>query len=75
MERNLGEQPIKQIIEQHDLKSSDLISASTENITYKMLSRACKGRRLNPNVQQKICNSLNNATGKVFLIKDLFNYW
>jgi hypothetical protein len=74
MERNLGEQPIKQIIEQHNLKSSDLISASTENITYKMLSRAYKGRRLNPSIQQKICNSLNNATGKIFLIKDLFNY-
>jgi hypothetical protein len=74
MERDLGEKPIKQIIEQYALKNSDLISASTENITYKMLSRACKGRRLTPHVQQKICNSLNNATGKVFLINDLFNY-
>ncbi len=74
MERDFGEQPIKQIIEQHDLKNSDLISASTENITYKMLSRACKGRLLTPHVQQKICNALNNATGKIFLIKDIFNY-
>lgn len=74
MEKDFGEQPIKQIMEQHNLESSQLISASTENITYKMLARACKGRRLNPTVQQKICNALNNATGKVFLIKDLFTY-
>lgn len=74
MERNLGKQPITQILEQNNLKSTDLVSASTENITYKMVSRACKGRRLTLNIQKKICNSLNKATGKTFTVKDLFNY-
>jgi len=74
MERDLGEQPIKQIIAQSNFENSDLVAVSKENITYKMLTRACKGRLLTSSVQQKICNSLNNATGKNFSVKDLFNY-
>lgn len=74
MERNLGEQPIARILEENNLKSSDLIAASTESITYKMVSRACIGRRLSSHVQIKICNALNNATGKTFMVKELFNY-
>ncbi|MDB2613844.1 hypothetical protein N9Y92_01645 [Chlamydiales bacterium] len=74
MERDLGEQPIARIIEDNELTSSDLVSASTENITFKMISRAYKGRRLTPHVQVKICNALNKASGKVFSLNDLFNY-
>ena len=74
MERNLDEQPIVRILVENKLNSSDLISASTENITYKMLARASKGRRLTPHIQVKICNALNRATGKNFTVKDLFNY-
>lgn len=74
MERNLGEQPIAAILNEYNLSSGDLVSASTENITYKMVSKACKGRRLTPHVQTKICNALNAATGKHFSISDLFNY-
>lgn len=74
MERNLGEQPLSRILAEHNLKSGDLVAASTENITYKMVSRACTGRRLTPHVQVKICNALNKATGKTFSLTDLFNY-
>ena len=74
MERNLNEQPIARILVENKLTNSDLISASKENITYKMLARACKGRRLTPHVQVKICNALNRATAKAFTVKDLFNY-
>jgi hypothetical protein len=74
MERNLGEQPIAGIMKEHELSNGDLVSASTENITFKMVSKACKGRRLTPNVQTKICNALNAATGKQFSSSDLFNY-
>ncbi len=74
MERDLGEQPIKQILAKHNLASGDLVSASEENITYKMVSRACKGRRLTPHVQVKICNALNRAADKLYTPKDLFNY-
>ena len=74
MERNLGEQPVVHILAENQLEASDLVKASTENITFKMVSRACKGRRLTPHVQQKICNALNLASGKNFTTKDLFNY-
>ena len=74
MERNLNEQPIAHILAENKLANSDLISASIESITYKMLARACKGRRLTPHVQVKICNALNRASGKDFTVKDLFNY-
>lgn len=74
MERNLGEQPITAILKDYHLVSGDLVSASNENITYKMVSKACKGRRLTPHVQTKICNAVNSATGKNFSISDLFNY-
>ena len=74
LERNLGKQPIADIIAEHKIAAGDLVSASTENITFKMVSRACKGRRLTPHVQQKICNALNAVSGKTFTVRDLFNY-
>ena len=74
IERDLGEQPIAKIIALYGLKARDLVTCSTEQITYKMLSRAVKGRRLTPNVQSKILKALNKATGKDHQIEDLFNY-
>ena len=72
--RNLGEQPIATIMAAHNLKPHDLVAASTEQITHKMVSRACKGRRLTPNVQSKILNALNSATEQSYSFADLFNY-
>ena len=74
IERNLGEQPLAQILTDHDLKAKDLVVISTENLTHKMVSRACKGRRLTPNVKSKISNALNKAADKKYSIKELFNY-
>ena len=73
-ERNLGAQPILHLMLEHGLKPHDLVAASLEQITHKMVSRACKGRRLTPNVQTKILNALNRATGKQNSMRDLFNY-
>lgn len=74
IERNLGEQPVALIIRDHDLKARDLVSISTEQITHKMVSRACKGRRLTPNVKSKIRNALNSATDKTYSLEELFTY-
>jgi len=74
IERNLGEQPIAEIMRSHELKAHDLVAASTEQITHKMVKRACKGRRLTPNVKSKIINALNAATGETHRGADLFNY-
>ncbi len=74
IERNLGEQPIRKILEEHGVKANDLVAVSTEYLTHKMVSRACKGRRLTPNVKSKVCNALNKAVEKEYFIKDLFTY-
>ena len=74
MERDLNEQPIAHILIKNKLTNNDIISASKENITYKMLSRAIKDRRLTHHIQVKICNALNRAWGKTYTVRDLFNY-
>ena len=74
MERNLGEQPIAQIMREHNLKPHDLVAISSVEITHKMVSRACKGRRLTLNTQSKVLAALNRATGKNYALRDLFTY-
>ncbi len=74
VERNLGEQPIARIMREQGLRPHDLVAASTDQITHKMVSRACKGRRLTAHVQAKILHALNQATGKTYALRDLFNY-
>lgn len=74
VERDLGEQPLAAILAARQLRSHDLVAASTEQITHKMVARAAKGRRLTPNVQGKILRALNRATGETFTLPQLFNY-
>lgn len=74
IERNLGEQPMARIMREHNLKPHDLVSISSVEMTHKMVSRACKGRRLTPNTQAKVLAALNRATGKSYSLRDLFNY-
>ncbi|MFA5239458.1 MAG: hypothetical protein WC476_07100 [Phycisphaerae bacterium] len=73
-ERELGPQPIGRILAELKLKPHSLVAASTQQLTHKMVSRACKGRRLTANTQSKILNALNTATGKTYSLSDLFNY-
>ena len=73
-ERNIGPQPIERIMAELKLKTHDLVAVSTEQLTHKMVSRACKGRRLGPTVKNKVLNALNIASGKNFTVHDLFNY-
>ena len=74
IERNLGEQPIAKILEEKGLKAHDLVTASPVPMTHKMVARACKGRRLTPNVQNKVMEALNAATGESYTLADLFTY-
>jgi acyl transferase domain-containing protein len=73
-ERDLGEQPLAQIMREHGLKPHDLVCHATEQISHKMVARALKGRRLTMHVQFKILNALNKATDKEYGRGDLFNY-
>ena len=74
IERNLGEQPIGQILKENGLKPHDIVSASAVPMTHKMVSRACKGRRLTANTQNIVLQALNKAAGKTYAVRDLFNY-
>ena len=74
VERNLGEQPIARIMAELNLEPHDLVAASTQQITHKMVSRACKGRRLTLRVQCKVRDALNGATGKNYTLAQLFAY-
>lgn len=73
-ENDLGLQPLGELMAEHKLKPNDLVGNSTEQLTHKMVSRAVKGRRLNPSIKYKIMNALNKATAKEYKLKDLFNY-
>lgn len=74
IERNFGIQPIAKIMEEHNLKPNTLVAASTEQLTHKMVSRACKGRRLTPHIKLKILNALNKAIKGTYSQSELFNY-
>jgi len=74
IKRDLGPQPIAAILVKLNLKPHDLVAASTQQLTHKMVSRAAKGRRLTLNTQTKVLNALNIATGKNYSLRDLFNY-
>ena len=73
-ERDLGEQPLARLLTELGLKPHDLVAASTEQITHKMVSRGTKGRRLTRNVQGKLLRAFNTASGKTYVLADLFTY-
>ncbi len=73
-EREYGPQPIGRIMGERNLKPHDLVAASTQQLTHKMVSRACKGRWLTLNTRIKVMNALNQASGQNFSLSDLFNY-
>ncbi len=73
-ERNCGEQPIAGLLAKHGLSAHDLVAASTEQLTHKMVAKACKGRWLTPNVRGKIRTALNRAAGTEYAPAELFNY-
>lgn len=73
-EYNMGPQPIAEIMDQHNLRSHDLVAASTQQLTHKMVSRACKGRKLSRRVQLKILSALSTIINENYTLKDLFTY-
>lgn len=74
IERNMGEQPIARLLDEAGLRPHDLVKASPVPMTHKMVSRACKGRRLTENTQAIVLNALRAATGRPFALNELFNY-
>lgn len=73
-ERNLGEQPLARLMTERGLSAHDLVAASTEQITHKMVTRAMKGRRLTANTMDKVHRAWNQATSGESSRSDLFTY-
>lgn len=74
IERDLGEQPLAGLMSERSLKPNDLVSASKEQLTHRMVSRALKGRRLTANTMGKVVRAWNIASGEERQAGDLFNY-
>jgi hypothetical protein len=75
IERNLGPQPIGDIMAKLNLKPHDLVAAlPSQQLTHKMVARACKGRKLTDKSKAKVLNALNLAAKKNYALSDLFNY-
>ena len=75
MEKELGPQPLDEVLTRLGLSNADLVAASTEQLTHKMVQKGRKGRRLTPNVQMKILKALNHLKpDPKFSVKQLFNY-
>jgi hypothetical protein len=70
-----GFQPLHEIMNQLEISNSDIVNASTEQLTHKMVQKGRKGIPINPHIKQKIANALNNAQKEqVFTIRELFKY-
>jgi hypothetical protein len=75
IERNLGPQPIGGIMTKLNLKPHDLVAAlPPQQLTHKMVSRACKGRKLTDKSKSKVLKALNLVAKKNYTLSDLFNY-
>ena len=73
-ERNLGEQPILRVMARHGVTAHDVVSASPEPMTHKMVARAGKGRWLTPHARIKVRNALNRAVNGTYGLEELFTY-
>jgi len=61
---DLGNQPLIPMMEKWGLVNEDLVSASTEQLTFKQVQRARTGRRLTLKMMQKILRAYNVAIWK-----------
>lgn len=74
IQRDLGEQPIARLMAERGVTRRDLVVASNQRVTHKMVARACKGRRLTPHSQQLVLDALNQSAGTTYVMTDVFLY-
>lgn len=72
--RDLGVQPIADVMDEQGITVRDVVAASTEQITFKMVQRARKGRRLSAHVMAKVQRAMSAAAGQRYSMQELFNY-
>ena len=68
-------QPLDGILTALNLSNEDLVKASTEQLTFKQVRKARAGKKVTPNVQEKILRALNACAGQErYQLHQLFNY-
>jgi hypothetical protein len=74
-EKEFGVQPLDGIMTRLDVTNTDLVKASTKQLTHKMVAKGRSGRRLTLNVQNKILGALRSLKlEQTLALKDIFNY-
>ena len=75
MENATLPQPLDTLMRQLGLTNAHLVEASTEQLSFKMVQKGRKGRRLTTNIQDKILNALLKAKPDLKVRRrDLFRY-
>ena len=70
-----GPQPLPDVMSRLALTSHELVAASSSQLTFKMVAKGCKGRKLTPNAQNKILTAIKLARPEEEIsLKDLFTY-
>ena len=72
--RQLGIQPLDEILKTLEFSNSDLVEASSEQLTHKQVQKCRQGRRVTKNIQNKVLNALNHLSDKTYSTGDLFTY-
>ncbi len=75
----LGEQPLHKVLESHQIANRDVVACDeTLAVTFKVIGKARKGRRLTARMQRKVLVAVNAAlTAKelpALQFQDAFNY-
>lgn len=69
-----GEQPLDALMLQHELTNKDLASRSETQLTFKVIKKARKGRRLTRRTQEKVLSALNACLTDPVPFSAVFNY-
>ena len=68
-------QPIDALLNKLKLSNHDLVAASSEQLSHKVVHKARIGRRLTSRMKTKVLNALCSAyPKKTFAHRELFNY-
>ncbi len=70
-----GTQPLDELMERLKVTNQDLVKTSSDQLTYKVVGKARKGKKLNEKMQLKVLHALQAVRPEMtFTLEDLFNY-
>lgn len=74
-EMEKGIQPLDKLMTELGLTNANLVDISKDQLTFRMVAKGRKGRRIKLRIQSKILRALSACVPtKVFSLSDLFNY-